>query len=357
MENTNNDSNTKDLSTINLKLEEVANHFQDLVLWNAWTLLALKNASSYLIACVGGGIKIIENGEEIYIRLATEAPHYEIYGAAYINTLNTYLFYDGKTSAILRKDIDDQPPYPFIEDLPLGYKEGSFFRYSKVNNRLLAIQYVDKTQQKIVIINPEKKEVEFDLEGAGDHINELRLLGEKEDRIVAVNPKGQLVLYEVDYEQKTGSILGRHQIELSREKEEYALSVSECQKQKYLYVEIARKGEGDTYLCSRIAIFRLDGDNFVQETIVDMSGSDTSEKYQIHPCGYAGKYALWVGFSFWNPRVCHLYAFDTESGELRELKEKNQEHGLEAILKVERLDGKFYFTGNGAKVLRLSVDL
>ena len=111
----------------------------------------------------------------------------------YFPPLDCYLLacYD----KIYRKDIDGQHPYLYME-LKCGTREGAHFRYSNIHQRLV----IAKDCLKISVLSPETKEVEIEvqknLEGL---IQDFRLFGEQEDRVVAITATGFVLLFSLDY--------------------------------------------------------------------------------------------------------------------------------------------------------------
>ena len=354
MENTNQKDVPEELAKINLKVEEVANHLEKGIIGDQWTYLALKNANSYMVASMGTGLKVIENGEVLY-----SAKHSgTVFSTIYIAHLNCYLLYHHHAK-IYRKDIDDQPPYLYM-DLWCGAKEGSYFQYSAVNQRLLATCHTEE-DVRVSVINLDTKEVEIELEPTDDYVTDIRLLGEKEDRLLFfTHKKPEVILYQLDYAQKTGSLLASVQVETVEGREEYGTSGALCQKSEYVLVELGYNNKEDKNppLCSSIVVYKIEGDSLVKKASLDVFYSTPGgEKHKIQPCGYAGKHALWVGLSREYNKTCQIYAFDTESNELRELVDKQVDHGQKNPQSLEVFGDQLYFTGESGKVNRLIVEL
>ena len=110
-------------------------------------------------------------------------------------------------------------------------------------------------------------------------------------------------------------------------------------------------------ICSTIVVCKIEGDSVVKKASLDVYDRRGGEKYVVRPCGYAGKHALWVGLSRDRNKACQIYAFDTESNELRELIDKQVSHGEEQPNCMEVFDGQLYFIGESGKVKRLIIDL
>ena len=90
MENTNQKELPQELAKITLRVEEVANHYEEGLIGGVRTYLTLKNAKSYMVASTKTGLKVIENGEVVY-----SAKHkLSLLDITYIPHLNCYLLYD-----------------------------------------------------------------------------------------------------------------------------------------------------------------------------------------------------------------------------------------------------------------------
>ena len=68
--------------------------------------------------------------------------------------------------------------------------------------------------------------------------------------------------------------------------------------------------------------------------------------------GSFGKHILWIGLSFFG--IAHVYEYNTETEELRELVDKRVDHHETTPWKLHRLDDQFYYTGSGGKLMGLS---
>ena len=152
-------------------IKNVSNQAFGTIIGSNTTFLAVKNKTSFMLATWKKGLRVVEDGSEVY---SENLP--SLYGSlrdlVFIEPENCYLMaHDHK---LWRKDIDSKPPYVVME-MTCGFRKGASFRYSEPNNRLFVIQ----NGNAISVVNLEKKLIEIrkDL-SPKDMIMDFRLLGE-----------------------------------------------------------------------------------------------------------------------------------------------------------------------------------
>ena len=123
------------------------------------TLLAKKNENSYLIQTSTKGMILTEGGKVIYQGFLPyeDAMFMDV---VYIPSLYCYLIDLG--SRIYRKNVDDQPPYEYL-DCCWRNKAGCSFLYSDQHDKLVFFE----EEALLVVLDLDTKEIiiEVDVEG------------------------------------------------------------------------------------------------------------------------------------------------------------------------------------------------
>ena len=328
-------------------VEQYRSHQEEGIIGGFLTYIALKSPSSYMIGTWGQGLKIIENEAQIY---SEQLPN--IYASLadmiYIKPLDCYLLdHDEK---IYRKDIDDKPPYIYL-DLTCNIRAGASFRYSEIHERLVII----KDWDRIAVVNLQNKEVEIDVEKTiGHNIEDFKLFGENEDRVVSIADDGYILLYSLNYSKKTGALVGHSLVEMIEERDEKPSSVAVCDKNQHVLVDIGKKES--PRVCSRMILLTLNEDSFVKKAvIIDQLSHGIGQKYALECHGYVGTHLIWLGLSTDDNGFVQIYDFDTESGELEELEEKRVNHQEFHPFKILRLGNGWYYAGGHGQVMKINL--
>ena len=235
----------------------------------------------------------------------------------YIPPLNCYLI--GTYKKIYRKDIDDEPPYAFM-DITSGRRAGACFRYSLHHKRLI----INKDFNNISVINLESKVVEIEIEKSfGKQIADFRLFGKDENRVISVTQDKYLILHRLDFPEKKGSLIFKYDIEYTKNTEEQAKSIAVCDKSQYVLVEIRR--EETPFLCSRMLVFKVGEKAVLQTRCIDLLSQNIGFKYALECIGYVDKYILWAGLSK-HREMLQIFYYDRDTEELGELKDLRVNH-------------------------------
>ena len=106
-----------------------------------------------------------------------------------------------------------------------------------------------------------------------------------------------------------------------------------------------------------MVLYRLTGNKISVVAVLDCSAEDVEEKYALSCLGRFGTKILWVGLSAGENGVAHIYDFDVETKEIRELEEKRVEHGEYRPLNVYRVGNQFYYSGEKGKINKLTYSI
>ena len=78
-------------------------------------------------------------------------------------------------------------------------------------------------------------------------------------------------------------------------------------------------------------------------------------QYALESLGYVDKHILWVGLSRKRNGPAHIYDYDMETHDLRELEEKRKDHGENYPCKLHPLGDSFCYTGDHGKLMSLNL--
>ena len=318
------------------------------VIGGDWTFLAVKDKNSYMVATKGKGLKIVENGAEVW---SGKLPVFNVWltDIIYIESQDSYFIdYNNK---LYRKAVNREPPELFI-DVESGTRVGACFRYSKNHERLI----VNKNFRNISAINLEAKKIEIELwKQIGGNIYDFRLLGDNEDRVIAITQDGYVIYYGLDYGQKSGSIITHSKIEFIKRRRERGQSISVCEKHRYAVVELGIEDKSN--ISSRVIVLQLLGDRLIQKTSIDHHIEQIREIDAIECFGYVGRHILWLGLSGGLDGVAMLYDYDSKTREFKELTEKVVSHKELKPVKLNKFGKKFYYVGWKGQVRAISVKI
>ena len=332
---------------LKLEVKPVKDCSESGLVGGSMTHLALKDHSSYLIGTVFRGLKLIENGAQVYSANLPEENNF-FFDIYYVPPpLNYYLliFKD----QIFRKDINHKPPYLFMK-LACCSRWGASLRYSKLLQRLI----IRKDFNKISVINLKTRKLEIQCKkDIGQEIADFRLFGEKDNRVISVTRDGYILLYNLDFDKKRG-VVGHYRIEVMSERTEEAISVALCEKSEYVFVELGNHDLETTYSC-RFLVLKMSSNTFVKEAIIEQN-QRPGQKTLFEPFRYVGNHILCVGLSKIHG-AAQLFDYDVETKEFKEIEQKRVSHRESWPLKLCRFGHTFYYTGKRAKLMCLNVKI
>ena len=329
--------------------QELPEHSEDrFIIGHRPTHLALKNISSYMIATWGAGIKVVEDNKLIFsgeFRLRRGS----LQDMVYVSHLNAY-FMDHNRK-LYRKDIDGNPPYLYM-DLVCGFREGACFRYSELNQRLI----VCKDDTNISAVDLDQKSVDIELtQNDKDVIKDFRLIGDQENKVVAITSSGFLYLYIFFYTNKIGFILDHAKLEVDRQRLEGGISLAVCKKSEYVLVQL--DGYKTRCNCSKLVMYRILNDKLILEATFDVFSKEISTSYALEFYRYIQGKILWVGLTFEKDGVAQMVCYDPEVKELKELEGKWVCHQETEPARLHRLGKLFYYVGKKGKIMKIEFTL
>ena len=309
------------------------------------TVMGVKNDYSYLVGTFTKGLKLIE---DCYIKYSAVLPGV-LRDIIYIPDLNSYFL--SHSGQLWRKDINDSPPYVFM-NVFCGCWTGASFQYSTLHKRLI----VNRDNTTISAINLEAREVEIEVyKNFGEEINFFKLFGEHENRVISVTKDSLISLYQLDYGRKQGEIISQFQFPVDDSREQRIKSASICPKSEYILIEIGQICQPSH--CSRMAIARLSDKNLTVIKCVDLLNQNLGAKLALECFGYIGSRVLWVGLTQENYAQAQVYELNSKTGVFRELVSMRAEVHVQYPMKIQKddRDGYFYFVGSQGKIKRVFI--
>ena len=330
---------------LKIHIQEYQNHFESQIIGKDWTYVAFKNLNSYAIGTDEQGLKVFQNNVQIYSK-SFSAVQKRLDSITYVDHLNCYLL--NFNCQIYRKDIDDRPPYFFMDGLNSYLKPATCLNYSRAGKRLI----VSKGSHNISVVNLDRKRIEMQIiRNQLADIKSIRLFGSKENKIVCLTQNGFLYLCSLSYERKKVCAENSHQIELIRHRNEEGYSVAVCEAYGYILADIIGKIR---YCSSRMILFKTEGHSLTKLVVLDEYEQGINQRSTIEFWGCVGKHILWVGLSESGGYV-HLYDYDDRRGKLKELIEKWVNHLEVNPFRIHLIDDKFYYTGERGKIMELAI--
>ena len=340
------------IESLEVKVQEIKKHQVDTVLGECFTFIAMKNATSYMIATAGKGLKIFEDGQEVFSGPlpGTQEEAVSLISPNYIESVDSYFLNFEKK--IFRKDIDQNPAYHFM-DTCFGAKISNCLKYSKINNKFIYF-----SEFFVEVLNLEEKEVDFKSEklGIGVTPEDIDILGEEENRVSIISSNGLVILFEIDFVEKNFKLLDHYLVRLNCVKKEDGASIAgSCGDQQYILVEIGQL-DGPSNR-TRMLVFKVEEDKLKLK--FTLKSDFRFPPVVIVPLCFfrsVGEHFLWVGLERGKGKVC-IFDYNAKNGVLKLLDGKSVGHGVDDPFSLYTFGDDFYYVGWSGRVMRLTIDL
>ena len=363
--------------------------------------VVMQNLNNYMSCFSQDCFNVIQNGRQIYSNSCGSYHRDSIIRAIYIPS-PLYCYLMPMNGTLYRKDMNNQSRYPFIRYInfpdPFAglyerkpavrkvpgrrariYNSGSKLRYSDVNKKLIiagglviAVACFAAEQKKKTKLNnqrvnqglqsaqqaqknPESRDVDFEVVmGVGNGIRDIKFFDKEDNKVVCLTHDGHVVLYSLDYEQKTASTVAQYQEEIMKERDEEVVSIAVCNKNQYVFVDFSGKNESFSF-SSRMIVLKLTQNSFVKTARFDQLLQGIGRKTALESVGYIGAHILLIGLSGAENGSAQIYDYDTEAGVMTEVKDKRVNHQEIAPYTLGLWNNKLYYTGGNGKLMSLSV--
>ena len=337
------------LDKIQINLEKVKCKYQPSDFAERSVFLAMKSPTSYAIGEHINDLMVVENLTEIKHDGISEGSG-SIKGILYIDHLGCYLVHH--TGRIDRKDIDINPPYPYMS-LRSPYRSGGRLRYSKRNKKLIVL---DK-ENGLSVIDLGRKRVEMKVETRFlSSIHDFRIFGPKENKIVSISQESEICFYVISYGLKKTLSTVRQRFELGDDLSHHVpISLAASDQGKYIAVSMT---DLHTFKSSRLILFEVvKGRSLVKIATLNEESQRMSSKYAFEFWRRIGSHLLWVGLTI-EDGYLQLFDYDIESGRLGEVVKKKARHlhRERDPFYIQRLGGKLYYTGKLGSIWAISLN-
>ena len=329
-----------------ISLAQITNVSDSEIIGGHWSFFAFKNPTSFAIGTSGNGMKVIENSKLIHSVPFPTGVLADLLDIIYIEQLDCYLL--NYNDNIYRKDIDDKPPYLYM-DINSNWRVRKFFRYSKVNQRLFVI-----SSAKLKVINLLRKQVEIEIRINREESEfvDFRLLGLKEKKLFYLTVKGNIKMCSLSYDLKKICTRTNFKIQPFEGRREIWRYITVCDKSKYLFVHSSEQYSSKS---SRMMVLEVKERSLVPLAEINEFQLNTRLKSTLGFWRYIGEHILWAAPNKLEGSI-HIYDFNTESGELKELTdEKRVKHEEFYVYKLSRLEDRLYYAGNRGEIMELSL--
>ena len=235
--------------------------------------LAIKNHSSFFIATHKTGAVLVENRAVVYSDECKIKDEDYLCDIIYIKDLDCYLML--AAYSLYRKDIDDQPPYRFME-LKHSVRYRSCLRYSGLNKMLILSDF----EGDVFLIDLKRKQIQFKAKKRpGRFMLAFKLFGEKENKMITLTNEGYIIIHAVSYQMR--KVLGIQKIKFS---DPGGRSIAVCDQNHLVLVQ----GH------DRMILFKLEANSLTQIACFD-------QNYFVpdfNCFGCVGTHVLWIGLCY-----------------------------------------------------------
>ena len=342
----------------------------------------MKDLKSYMMGTLQGRIKLIENGEELFVWPAIEAkgppklvtffhPGLDL-GNFFVQKINYFdettlddLHYSRHLDCYLlclefkiyRKNLDGKPAFLFV-DLKIEGMIGSSFILAKTYPRFI----LSRKRRDISLINLEtrKMEISFPKDHGGQVVTH-HLLDEQERHLLILTHDAHVVLYDLfpgDEENNKNHLLSSKKIAFSEERKEEASNLSVGPEGEYLFVLLGTLLPM-VMMTSRILILKIEGGRKLSDPLREVDFLHLG----LGPCnstacfGLVRNHLLFVGICYKEVKYAVLYDFDVESRKLKEVPEKRVLHQASHPLTTQKVGDDLYYPGADGKVFKMALNV
>ena len=234
-------------------------------------------------------------------------------------------------------------------ELICGVRQGGSMRYSKLNQRLIIVQ----NKRNIWVINLERKQAEIRVGGAGmsAEIQDFKIFGEKENRVISVAQNGDVLLTSFGYLRRKIYFFGHSCLKFIDNRRETALAMEVCDKNQYAVVGINSGG----FSSSRVLVMKIRSNSLVITAILDYYHRGIRSQICLSCCRYFGNHILWVGLPWGADSSAQIYHYDVEKMDFRLLDKISVGIGEVDPCQIHRIGDQLFYTGSEGKVMRLII--
>ena len=293
------------------------------------------------------GCIIVEKGQVI-----NEAPFTSGVGnlkaMAYANHVDAYFLVINHK--VYKKTISGLHQDLWIGGFTFGYNHHTPFEYS-VKNRRIFTMIGTKT---IAVINPEKKEVEFQLPlSFADYIMDYKFFGENHEFIAFVTWNRYIAVFKYDAEKKEGSIITHlHYPAYPGKPGDHGMHLSVDPK-RHVFMVTNTYTSNHHGLHSRVTTFELWNNRFTLKHSLNEFGLPRIEALNF--VKYYKNHVIFIGVDQAKGGNTHLFRYNLHTGVAIEDTAKRVSHLEDYTHYLDRYGDWFYYTGRHGGLNRVQV--
>ena len=337
--------------TVSIKMEEVMKFRSQSKNEKKYSSFGIKSPTSFLLGMEGYGLQLLENEQEIFSGElpSPQAAQSILVDIIYVDHLDCYLIYQDEK--IYRKDINSQPCY-FLMNAKISFRKGVSLRYSRQNRRLI----VTKDSKHISVIDLDRKRFEMILEESLGYINDYRVFGENENKIISLTVDGYIGLHILSYSLKKVCFRTQVKVELKDHILECATSIAVSKKNDYAIVGLDSNDFGACF-SSRMIIYKIEENRLSIRATLDRLAERMRDISALDCCGYFAGHLLWIGLSLDLNGIVHIFDYDVSERELKEQKELRVSHKEIDPLMIRPIQNSLYYCGRRGILMKLTVKI
>ena len=329
---------------LNLVVKETNNHFEQGIIGEDYTIISIKDESTYMMAAIFRGLKVIKNGIQIYSAKLPEEEEETISQAVYAAHLDC--FFLTLSNKIYRKDLDDLPPYLYISS-GLNFEEVLDLKYSPFNKILILLGF----PTQLTVANLEDKTVEqLPLEELKGELTDFKVFGEEENRLLTMSDSGYISLVSFNFQLKRLIALNQPKVDLNQEINEGLSSIAVSELNDHVLVELEGKSG-----CSRIMIFEVQYNTFMKKHEY-CPNLKQKNNFCLECFGRVQNHILWVGLEHGKLREFKVYDYDVKTKKLKHLVDKGVNTQTDNVNNIIRVGNGFFYASDGGKIFQLSLN-
>ena len=338
---------TIDINNFEVEVECLSAPRSKVITGDSATFLALMSESSFMVATNKKGIKVVKNGVQVYSGLLPliDGELKGLKDTIFIESLDCFLLCYNNT--LWRKNLDGTRPSLFM-DVLCGGRDGACLQNSKIHKKIVISNHLNN----LLVIDLQRRQVDIELKNTfGGCIRDFKIFGENEDRVLCLTRNGDLILFGIDFDQKSSLVIGDFRFGLKRKRNEGPLSMAICDKSRYVLVDIV--SFQSELLSSRMILFEVERNTIKMKACLDVFNQKIQYSLGLGCYGYVENHILWVGLSTERKGFVRVFDFNRKTGELKEMIDRRQGHQEWGTFKILRFGEKFYYTGCFGKLMTL----
>ena len=224
------------------------------------------------------------------------------------------------------------------------------------NNTVAATNQINKEKTKETLQSEIDREVDRNVIFIGGEWNgsimDHQVVGEKQDHLLVLTMKGQLVLYKFDINEQTSKVVKQGNL-LLRKRDEVAGTIAVCPKNKYFMVSTYMLRD---HVASRLMVVTFDEDTLIEKCFVEVQNLVLDYLQGNSFYGYFGERDLiYACITAANASTALMtFHYDVEDNVLEEIGQVRKIFGFCSARILKKREEELYSIDKNGKVMKLS---